>query len=173
MLVDGWGGPSQGATVAAARAAGIPVMLDAGSVRDDVLALLDQSDVVIGSEPFARELTGADDPRAALRLLLERGARMAAVTRGERGVVAATAGGVFEVPAHPVRAVDTTGAGDAFHGGAAWALAAGHDFETALRIGAVVAALKCRTPGARAGLPGREAVETALGASLTPPRIHP
>jgi sulfofructose kinase len=93
-------------------------------------------------------------------VLLARGARLAAVTRGERGVVAGAAGSedLFEVPAVPVEVVDTTGAGDAFHGAAAWALAGGEAWEPALELAAAVAAWKCRRTGARAGLPALEDV---------------
>lgn len=157
LLVDGWGGPATRDAVRAARARGIPVLLDAGSARDDVLFLLDSVDVVIASEPFADEWAGTGRPEEAIARLLGLGARMAAVTRGPRGALAGAAGSPerFEVPAFPVAAVDTTGAGDAFHGGAAWALATGRPWEESLRIGAFVAARKCLHAGARGGLPRR------------------
>lgn len=163
VLVDGWGGPPQRDLVRAARARGIPVLLDAGSAREDVLALLDEVDLVIASEPFAREWAGGGGPEATVAALLARGIRMAAVTRGSAGVLAGAAGGrePFEVPAVPVAVVDTTGAGDAFHGGAAWALARGRTWEESLRIGAFVAAAKCRAAGARTGLPRAAEVAAA------------
>ncbi len=155
LLVDGWGGPAQRALVAEARARGIPVLLDAGSVRDEVLSVLPDAHVVIASEPFAREWAEGGEPEAAVRAMLRRGVRMAAVTRGPRGVVAGAAGDatLFAVDAVAVDAVDTTGAGDAFHGAAGWALARGRTWEESLRIGAFVAAAKCRSMGARDGLP--------------------
>ncbi len=155
LLVDGWGGPAQRALVGEARERGIPVMLDAGSAREDVLAILPDADVVIASEPFAREWADGGDPESAVRAMLRSGVRLAAVTRGPQGVVAGAAGAaeLFRVDAVPVDAVDTTGAGDAFHGGAAWALARGRNWEESLRIGAFVAAAKCRGLGARVGLP--------------------
>jgi sugar/nucleoside kinase (ribokinase family) len=161
LLVDGWGGPAQLAAARAARERGVPVLLDAGSVRDDVLALLPLADVVIASEPFADEWMGAaavDAPGAAVHRLLDEGAALAAVTRGARGALAGARGaaGLFEVEALPVDAVDTTGAGDAFHGGAACGLAAGGAWEESLRLAAFVAARKCTRPGAREGLPTRQ-----------------
>jgi sulfofructose kinase len=164
VLVDGWGGEAQLRTAEAARAAGLPVLLDAGSLRDEVEALLPHADVVIGSTPFAEALAGS--PAGAVARLIGAGARLAAITRGPDGVLAAAAGAPdpFEVPAFPVEAVDTTGAGDAFHGGAAWALAAGRTWAESLRVGAAVAALKCREAGARAGLPSRAAVEALTAA---------
>jgi sulfofructose kinase len=92
------------------------------------------------------------------------------VTRGEHGVVAGAAGSdtVFAVPAVRAPVIDTTGAGDAFHGAAAWALLSGWTWEESLRAAAWVAARKCGTPGARAGLPfaadlpAREALLTGV-----------
>lgn len=171
VLVDAWGGEHQLRTAAAAREAGIPVLLDAGSDREATRALLPHCDLVIASTPFAEALTGPHREADAVRALLEGGAALAAVTRGERGVVAGAAGSrdVFEVPAVRAPVVDTTGAGDAFHGGAAWALLSGWTWEESLRAAAWVAARKCGTFGARAGLPfladlpGREALLTGVG----------
>src|SRR5262245_9688543 len=153
LLVDGWGGPAQLAAAKLARERGVPVLLDAGSLRPDVLALVRLADVVIASEPFSQDWAGAAGP--AVRRLLAEGVQLAAVTRGSEGVVAGAAGSeeLFEVGAEAVPAVDTTGAGDAFHGGAAFALASGRTWEESLRLGAFVAARKCLQVGARAGLP--------------------
>jgi sulfofructose kinase len=62
------------------------------------------------------------------------------------------------VPAFEVCVVDTTGAGDAFHGAAAFGLATGAAWQEALRLAAYVAARKCERPGAREGLPFLEEV---------------
>ena len=71
---------------------------------------------------------------------------------------------IFRVPAFSVPVVDTTGAGDAFHAGAAFALASGRPWADSLRWGAAVAALKCREAGARGGLPtAAETAALALG----------
>lgn len=164
VLADGWGGPAGLAVVKEAAERGIPVLVDAGTFREEVVELLPFAEVAIVSEPFAEAMAGADHPEAALELLVAHGPRLVAVTRGTRGVTAGVRGCPerFEVPAFAVEAVDSTGAGDAFHAGAAWALVRGGDWEAALRAGAAVAALKCRHRGAREGLPGPEAVERLL-----------
>lgn len=80
--------------------------------------------------------------------------RHAGVTRGAEGYFWASADGASgHQPASPVNAVDTTGAGDAFHGGFAWALMQGCEQAECARIAAAVAALKCQRLGARSGLP--------------------
>jgi sugar/nucleoside kinase (ribokinase family) len=166
VLADGWGGPAGLALVRDAHARGIPVLVDAGTHRRDVTDLLPFAEAAIVSEPFAEAMAGAEHPEAALDLLAAQGPRLVAVTRGERSVIAGVRGVPerFEVPAFRMDVRDTTGAGDAFHAGAAWALVRGRDWEAALRAGAAVAALKCRTLGAREGLPAAEEVERLLGA---------
>ncbi len=163
VLVDGWGGPAQETLVSAAREAGIPVLLDAGSARPEVVTLAGLADVVIASEAFADEWHGPADPEGAIARLLTHGATLAAVTRGERGVLARARGArdLFEVPILPVAAVDTTGAGDAFHAGAAFGLATGMTWARSLGLATFVAARKCESLGARAGLPTRADVEAA------------
>jgi sugar/nucleoside kinase (ribokinase family) len=170
VLMDGWGGPAGLELARQARERGIPVLVDAGTHRKDVTDLLPYAEVAIVSEPFAAAMAGADRPEAAVELIAAQGPRLVAVTRGARSVIAGARGTKerFEVPAFPVAAVDTTGAGDAFHGGAAWALARGLGWEEALRAGAAVAALKCRHPGARDGLPGRKEVDRLLAAGISP-----
>jgi sulfofructose kinase len=170
LLADGWGGPVQEAIAADARARGIPLLLDAGSSRPEVLDLVKLAEVVIASEAFAEEWLGPSDPAEAVRRLLDEGVVLAAVTRGARGVIAGARGAdeLFEVGALPAEAVDTTGAGDAFHGGAAFGLASGQGWEASLRLGAFVAARKCEVVGARAGLPTRAAARAA-GLLDTPP----
>ena len=66
-------------------------------------------------------------------------------------------------PAFSVACVDTTGAGDAFHGGFIYGLLAGFSIEETLRFSNAVAALKCRQVGARTGLPGLAEVTGLLG----------
>jgi sugar/nucleoside kinase (ribokinase family) len=85
-------------------------------------------------------------------------------TDGANGAIGWAAGRVVEVEAEPVRAVDTTGAGDAFRAGlaAAWLGAAGTslDVPEMLRFASKVAALNCRDYGAQTALPTR--VEAGL-----------
>jgi sugar/nucleoside kinase (ribokinase family) len=97
-------------------------------------------------------------------MLLDRGARLAAVTRGDRGAVAAWGEDVIEIPACAVTARDTTGAGDVFHGGFAWALLAGWGAADALRAACAAAALNCRRPGAQGGIPDRAELTSFLAA---------
>ncbi len=135
-----------------ARDRRIPVVLDAGSVRGGSEELVALCTDVISSSVFAPQLSGLDDPLAALEELKGRGPHRVAMTFGHEGVLA-LAEPPFVVPAFKVDVLDTTGAGDVFHAGYAFALACGGEFRDNLEFGAAVAALKCAHWGGRGGLP--------------------
>ena len=103
----------------------------------------------------------------ALRGLVGLGARLAAVTLGELGALARTADGrELRSPGFVVEARDTTGAGDVFHAGFAWALLEGFGAEEALRTANAAAAMNCRSIGAQGGLPGRGELEEFLASQV-------
>ncbi len=153
-----------------ARRLGIPIVLDAemGNV-ELVRALVPLADHVIFSEPGWQEWLGRVPEPAetgdTLRGLVAAGAKLAAVTLGERGVVYAAGGAdVIHLPAFAVTAVETLGAGDTFHGAFALALAEGMAIDAALRFAAAAAALRCTRSGGRAALPTRQEVMALLAA---------
>lgn len=158
------------AGVAAQR--GILSVMDAGTCRDGSLELSALCTDVISSTIFAPVATGRVDPDGALRALRTGRARRVAVTFGAAGCMAFDGAEVFHVPAFSVRAVDTTGAGDLFHAGYAFALSEGRGFRDALTLGAAAAALKCRGYGGRASAPSLEQVRDLLSngetSGLTP-----
>ncbi len=140
---------------------GIPTVLDAGSLHSGTAALFDQVDFCIASEKFARQQTGREDPIEALSEL-SGSAPVVAVTCGERGLYWQSGGAQAHLPAYPISAVDTTGAGDAFHGAFALGLTEGLDLEENFRRSAAVGALTCLRAGARAALPTKRALEAWL-----------
>ena len=81
---------------------------------------------------------------------------MAAVTRGANGVSWLVNNVGRHQPAYAVNAVDTTGAGDVFHGAYALAIGARLEASDAMSFAAAVAALKCTRLGGRAGIPSLE-----------------
>lgn len=136
-----------------ARQANIPTVLDAGSVHEGTLALMNRVDYLVCSEKFAGQYAG--DERNALSRLAEL-APVVVITLGERGVIWQRGNEQGALPAYPVTAIDTTGAGDAFHGAFAAALAAGLDWQALLRYANAAGALCCTQMGARLGLPDRQ-----------------
>lgn len=136
-----------------ARRRGIPVMLDAGRVRPGMLELARECDYVVASEQFACDLGWTGDA-AHFRTVAEGvGRGVLTVTLGAAGSVTYHDGGYFPVPAFPVPVVDTTGAGDVFHGGYLYGLLQGWDLRRSVIYASAVAALKCTRPGGRAGIP--------------------
>lgn len=125
-------------------------------------------DYVTPNETEAATLTGVrvvspDDALAAARAFVAMGARNALITLGEQGALLHGADGTHYVPAFPVaHVVDTTGAGDAFNGGFAVALAEGRSPVDAVRFGCATAALSVQRPGTAPSMPHRAEIEALL-----------
>lgn len=154
------------ATFGAARAAGIPSVLDVEITERPILErLLPLTDYAVFSLPGFRAFTATDDLRAGLDYTLAHGARVPVVTLGSEGVVWLEDGALQRLPAFKVQAVDTTGAGDVFHGALALALGEGMASVAALRFASATAALKCMRFGGGAGTPARDEVEAFLRAA--------
>jgi sulfofructose kinase len=155
----------EGALTAFARARddGVPTVADAdfenGPLLKELLSLTDYAIFPAGSlAAFAPDVTEAE----ALARVLDFGPRYAGVTLGPKGYLWASRNGTGEIPAFEIDAVDTTGAGDAFHGAFTWALTQGFDEVACARFASAAAALKCRKLGARAALPTLPEVEDFL-----------
>ena len=153
-----------------AREAGVPVVLDVGEPKPLALELLPEADYPVPPLETARWLTGATEPEDAALGLLRGHARAVVVTMGAQGYVVATPEGVWREPAFQVDVADTTGAGDAFHGGFALAIARGMEAREAARFASAVAGLKCRKPGGRTGLPSLGEVEDMLARPVYRPK---
>ncbi len=138
-----------------ARRRGVPVMVDAGRMRPGMLELARNCDYVVASEQFAVDIDpGWEASVEAFRLHLRRlGLGTVTITLGERGSVTFLEGETIRIPAFGVEAVDTTGAGDVFHGGYIFGLLKGWGIEDTIRFASALAALKCMKVGGRAGIP--------------------
>jgi sulfofructose kinase len=134
------------------RERGLPVVLDGGTAREGARELVAQCTDVISSRGFAPALTGVPEIEGALRALRALGPDRVALTCGAGGCVALDGEAIVHVPAYAVTVRDTTGAGDAFHAGYAYARAAGEPWREALDFASATAALKCRDWGGRRGL---------------------
>lgn len=144
-------------------AIGVPTVLDAGSFHAQTEALMYRVDYLACSEKFARQWLGADDPGRALDALAERSPAVI-ITLGERGLIWRRGSETGHMDAFPVQTVDTTGAGDAFHGAFAAGLAQGLGWEETLRQASAAGALCCEVMGARPGLPSRQKLTEFLTA---------
>lgn len=140
----------------AARSAGAIVSIDVDNIYEGLPELLPLVDVLISSQEFPHRLTGISDERASLVELKARyGCAVVGMTLGPRGALSYCEGQFIETPAFEIPGAcrDTTGAGDAFHAGFIYGLLQGEEVETSLRLANAVAALKCRSLGARTSLP--------------------
>ncbi len=146
-----------------ARAAGVPTVLDVDNVYPGTDELLPLIDFIVSSSAFPERLTGEQDLGAGLKRIKERyGSAFVAATMGSEGVLAYYEGRYIHLPAFKIECRDTTGAGDAFHGGFIYGLLSGLSVEETLRFGNAVAALKCKAVGARTALPTLEEVAALL-----------
>ena len=146
-----------------AHARGLCVVLNPAPAQPLPEALLELVDYLAPNESEAALLSGLpvndlDEARAAAARLRQMGAGAVLMTLGAQGALLADADGVRHTPAFPVKAVDTTAAGDAFLGGFAAALAEGRSPQEAMRRGCAAGALAATRMGAQPSLPQRAEV---------------
>lgn len=154
-----------------AREKGVRVILDPSPVRPLPEAFYSCVDIITPNETDARALAGfpvndRDSAMEAARVLLDRGIETVLVTLGPQGVYFATREGGDFVPAHSVDAIDSVGAGDAFNGALAVALAESMALDQAVRVASAAGALSVTRSGAQDSMPMREEVLTLAGLSL-------
>lgn len=147
-----------------ARDRQITTVLDGGTLRPGMSRLLPLIDHLVVSSKFA-EAVQPGDPTAALRHLSAWGAQAVTITNGPSGSLSMAADGeIFHQPAFAVKAVDTTGCGDVFHGGYLFGLLQGWSLARTVRFAAACAALKTRALGGRTAIPCLTEVQTFLEA---------
>lgn len=144
-----------------AKKAGIPTILDAGSVHRGTTELAPLVDCLIASAKFAIDFSGKTKPVTALQALNTL-APIVIITLGKDGLIWSNRKEEGILPAFPIEAIDTTGAGDAFHGAFALGIAFGKEFADNLKFSSAVAALTCTKAGARTALPRLAEVEYFL-----------
>ena len=142
---------------------GIPTLLDAGSVHEGTLALMEQVDYLVCSEKFARQFAG--DEETALARLAEVSSAVV-ITLGERGLIWRRGQERGVLSAFPVTAIDTTGAGDAFHGAFAAAVSLRMNWPDVLGYASAAGSLCCTKTGARPGLPSKDDMALKISVML-------
>jgi sulfofructose kinase len=152
-----------------ARAARVPVILDIDPTSSEapkehwpqIIAL---ADYAIFSRRGLAHFSGTGDTTKALKAALTTGARMVCVTNGAHGAwwMCQNDFTPQHVPAFAVRATDTLGAGDVFHGAFALAVARGEPVADALMFASAAAAVKVQRDGGRAGYPADDEVRAML-----------
>lgn len=146
-----------------ARSAHIPVTADLDNLYAGVEALLENVDYGISSKEFTARLCGHSDLFVSLPAMAARfGCRLTAATLGADGVLAWDRTRFYYSPAFDVKPVDTTGSGDVFHAGFAYALLRGDELPRALDFSCAAAGLACMGVGARGGIASLEEIEKLI-----------
>jgi len=157
LHLDGMGSDAAMQAARWAREAGRTVVFDGAKVtsgdRTHLCEFIELVDVLIGGSGFVPALTGERDWRAAGRKALAMGPKIVVQTEGDQGSYTMTADGEFHVPAFKVPVLDTTGAGDVFHGAYIVGLLQGWDLHRVALFSTAVSAIKCGKLGGRAGIP--------------------
>lgn len=128
----------------------------------DISPLVALADHAVFSTLGLKRMTGLQSPEEGLFQATTQTAGKVYVTLGSEGSLWIEDGHLCQQEAFSVNVVDTTGAGDVFHGALAVALAEKMPTKEAIRFASAVAAMKCTQPGGRAGIPNREQTESFL-----------
>lgn len=143
-------------------------ILDAGSLRDGTRALAERVDHLVASERFAAQVLGwrslatREDLEEALAHLYRLNGKTVVITLGIRGLVHGTDRECHHVPAFSATTIDSTAAGDIFHGAYAYAVLHQLPERERLELSSMAAALSVERPGGRASIPSLEEVREAL-----------
>jgi ribokinase len=150
-----------------AEAAGATIILNPAPAREIPDELLGLADIITPNEVEASILSGVavttpEDAARAARALMDKGVEKVIITMGSQGLLAMTETEERFIPCIKVAAVDATGAGDAFSGALATAIAEGRDFFEAAEFANVAAALSVTKIGTAPAMPTREEIDRAM-----------
>jgi sugar/nucleoside kinase (ribokinase family) len=172
LHIDGHDTPAVAHAAEIARRAGIPVTVDVDTIYPGFEQVLPNTDYLLASAEFPGRWTNERDPFKALeRIQNEYGMRCAGMTLGAFGALARMEGRFFYSPGFVVDCVDSTGAGDVFHGAFCYAVIERLGMEEALDFSNAMAALNCTALGARGGI--RTAAEARALMGRGERRSHP
>ena len=172
LHIDGHDTPAVARAAQIARHHGIPVTIDVDTIYHGFDQVLPNVDYLVASSEFPAAWTGESDPFKALESIQGKyGMKVAAMTLGAHGALALEAGQFHYAPAFVVNCVDTTGAGDVFHGAFCYAVLQGMGIGDALEFSNAMAAVNCTALGARGGIRGVDEVRALM--ARTERRSHP
>jgi len=162
LLIDGRDAEAGFELISRAREKGAQVVLDAGSPREKMTELLRLVQYPVVSEHFGRLFFQTEEPEKVIESLLELGAKAAVVTLGDNGCYGGDGNQLYFQPAFSVDVVDTTGAGDVFHGAFIFGLVQNWSLPKTLKFASATAAIKCTKIGGRLGIPTLDKVNEFL-----------
>jgi sulfofructose kinase len=173
LHIDGHDTPAVEHAARIARSRNIPVTVDVDTIYAGFDRVLPLVDYLISSAEFPARWTGIEDPFAALASIRQKsGMRVAAMTLGAHGALAYTEGRFLYSPAFVVNCIDTTGAGDVFHGAFCYSVLQQMPIADALEFSNAMAALNCTAPGARGHIANAEEARRFMQSGIAR-REHP
>lgn len=159
LLIDGHDTEAAAAAARWASEERIPVVGDFDNRYPQVEVLLEYVDFVIASKDFPERLTGEKNLLKSLpRIFREFKCRLTAATLGRFGVLAWDGARFLLCPGFRVKSVDTTGAGDIFHGAFLYGLVKNWQLKETLEFSCAAAARNCTAAGARGGIASLEEI---------------
>jgi sulfofructose kinase len=162
MLIDGQDPETSLQGLKWAKKHDVPVIGDFKRHYPGLDTLMPYITHLIIPEFFAAKLTGETSEEQILESAESMINGIAVLTQGSRGGMYLDDGDVRRYPVFPVDVVDSTGAGDAFHGVFCHFLDEGQPLEILLKYASAAGAMNCRKMGGRAGLPGRDELEEMI-----------
>lgn len=168
LHIDGFDIKAAAHAAFVARQHNVPVSIDVDTVYSGFEAVLKNVDYLVAGSGWPGKWTGESDPFRALSALhAEYGMKVAAMTLGDYGSLALQDGHWYYSSAFEVACVDTTGAGDVFHGGLCYAILEEMPLNQALEFANAAAALNCTAIGARGHVPARAEVDGLIARART------
>jgi sulfofructose kinase len=172
LHIDGHDTPAVARAAEIARRNHIPVTVDVDSIYPGFDRVLPHVDYLVASAEFPSNWTRQPDPFRALEMIqTEYHMRVAAMTLGAFGALARVEGRFIYSPAFAVQCVDTTGAGDVFHGAFCYSVLQQMPMPEALEFSNAMAALNCTALSARGGISTAEEARALMGRAGR--RSHP
>lgn len=152
LLLDGHDAPAAARAAKLGRDLGVRIVIDAETVKPGTAEMVGAADYVVCSSRFPEAYTGEADLRKALLKINSDGPGCAVATLGSQGALCLVDGEFIESRGFKVKCVDSTGAGDIFHGAFIYGLARTWETERILEFSNAAAALNCTAIGARGGI---------------------
>ncbi len=144
-------------------------IIDAGTYKEHLVDLIEKVDYFICSEDFAKQYTKIETDYLDIKIakkvftkLRKLNKNNIVVTLGEKGLMYEMDGNINYMPAFKVKAIDTTGAGDIFHGAFAYCIANRYSFEESLKISSMASAISVEIMGGQISIPKIETVKSKL-----------
>lgn len=162
LLVDGTHIEAELDLMKRAKARGIRILLDAQSLTPAIAEAVAHCDVLVASERFASQFAGVGELTSLCRTLLDKGPSHVVVTLGVDGCVALDreTDKLVRLEAFDVPVVDTTGAGDVFHGAILYGLLNGYSLREQVEFANIAAGLACQGVGGRGAIPSLDEVRS-------------